>query len=229
MAEPKKAQVLANLSNLASGALLALQMEDQGQTPLQAGKYIIINSGHLNAEGKPVKRAYSLFAVNAAKGLFFLAAETVAQGVVSNYLRNLKAQDTITFSGPWGKFHWPESATEPLVIAAAFGSGITAILGYLSGLPESCQVELFWYESQHPTFIADSVIRETLGERQHRVLRRSMQDDCLADLNILNMKHARFIAAGEGEEVDRWMNHLKQNSVPDERLQSDVFYRRIPG
>jgi len=224
MAEPRQARVLANLSDGAHGALLALQFESHPEISLQGGRYIIVNTGLENAEGKLIKRAYSIFAVKPEQQHFFLAAIVVKGGIASHYLASLKTDDVITFSGPWGRFHWPADALEKHVTMMAFGSGITGILGYLPTVPDNVHVELFWYKDLSGALLSDGIVQECAQRPHLQLHHRSMNDDPLVDLQKLEPK-ARFVAAGEGSRVDRCLQFLRDLGIADPQLQTDIFYR----
>jgi ferredoxin-NADP reductase len=219
MAEPRQARVIN------SGPLLALQLEGQPEVVLKGGKYIIINTGRTNEEGKLIKRAYSLFAVKPEQKQFFLAAEAVTDGIASRYLRELQCDDMITFSGPWGRFHWPlDGATETSVIAAAFGSGITGVLGYLPSIPEHVNVHLYWFQDTASILVDESMVRECAQQPRLILHKRSMADDPLLDQAAWPLD-GRYVAAGEGSRVERFLSYFRQHGVPEERLQSEIFYR----
>lgn len=224
MAEPRQARVLVNLADQTRGALLALQLESHPELVLQGGKYIIINTGLENTDGKLIKRAYSLFAVKPEEQQFFLAAEPVTDGIASRYLRSLQSGDVITFSGPWGRFHWPAEAREKTVIAAAFGSGITGILGYLTSVPDDCRVELYWYKDVNGGLLSDETVQECAQGFELQIHHRTMTDDPILDLQNAAFE-ARYIAAGEGIRVERFLDFLRERGVPEDRKQSEVFYR----
>ncbi|WP_141732002.1 FAD-binding oxidoreductase [Oligoflexus tunisiensis] len=222
MAEHRQARVLANLSDESRGALLALELEGHPDLVLKGGRYIIVHTGLENAEGKIVKRAYSLFAVKPGTQKFFLAAAPVAAGVASHYLGSLQEGDRLTFTGPWGRFHWPAEAREKKVVAAAFGSGITGILGYLASVPADCAVDLYWYKDEQGLLPA-AMVRECLSEA-HAMHERSLSDDPLRDLQNAGPEQ-RFVAAGEGHRIERCLNFLRAKGLIEDQLQSEIFYR----
>jgi ferredoxin-NADP reductase len=223
MAEHRQARVLFNLSDCSRGALLALELEGHPDLVLKGGRYIIVHTGQENAEGKIVKRAYSLFAVKPETQTFFLAASPVDAGVASHYLASLKEGDHITFTGPWGRFHWPAEASEKRLVAAAFGSGITGILGYLATVPADCSVELYWYKSQ-AGLLPEAMVRECLPSLELVLHERSLMDDPLLDLKNVS-PGLRFVAAGEGHRIDSCLHFLRAKGWAEEQLQSEIFYR----
>jgi ferredoxin-NADP reductase len=224
MAEMREARVLANLGNAEHGALLALELNDHPDLLLKGGKYIIVHTGLENAEGKLIKRAYSLFAVKPEARQFFLAAAPLKDGTASSYLASRQTGDALRFSGPWGRFHWPDEAQEKQVIAAAFGSGITGILGYLSTVPAGYPVDLFWYQDARGGLVSEELLRECVSRLNLTLHPRSMLDDPLPDFQGVNLS-SRFVAAGEGLRIDQVYAFLREQGVTAEQLQSEVFYR----
>jgi ferredoxin-NADP reductase len=224
MAEMRQARVLANVAKDEHGTILAFEWDGQPDLRLKGGKYIIVHTGLENAEGKIIKRAYSLFAVKPEAGQFFLAAACAPEGVASRYLASLRKDDTLRFSGPWGRFHWPEGAGEKKVIAAAFGSGITGILGYLATVPAGYPVDLYWYQDAKGGLVTEEMVHECVAQADLKVHVRSMTEDPLQDFQAVNLT-SRFVAAGEGQRVDRVFGSLRELGVTDEQLQSEIFYR----
>jgi ferredoxin-NADP reductase len=224
MAEIREAKVLANLGDRERGAFLALELNDYPDLVLKGGKYIIVHTGLENAEGKLIKRAYSLFAVKTEARQFFLAAAPVKDGMAACYLASRETGDTLRFSGPWGRFHWPDEGQEKKVIAAAFGSGISGILGYVSTVPAGFPVDLYWYRDAQDGLVSEDLLRECVSQASLTVHLRSMQDDPLPDFQSVNLT-SRFAAAGEGQRIDRLYAFLREQGVTAEQLQSEVFYR----
>ena len=98
MAKEKFAKVVAK-SPLDHESLITLQIEDLDDFQYLAGKYIIIDT-KIPLGAKTIKRAYTI--IRKSKDQITLAAQKVGPG--SNFLDQLKLDDPISFSGPWGKF-----------------------------------------------------------------------------------------------------------------------------
>ncbi len=224
MAEMRQAKVIARLGAEGEAAALALELDGHPELVLKGGKYIIVHTGLENAEGKIIKRAYSLFAVKPEARQFFLAAVPVSNGAASHYLASLQTGDMLRFSGPWGRFHWPDVAQESKLIALAFGSGITGILGYLGTVPVDIAVELYWYEDPNAGLLNEAMVQECAASGNLKIHVRSLLEDPLEDLHGINLT-SRFVAAGEGQRIDRSFAFLREQGVTDEQLQSEIFYR----
>ncbi|EQA45546.1 oxidoreductase, FAD-binding domain protein [Leptospira broomii serovar Hurstbridge str. 5399] len=97
------------------------------------GQYIIINSGKTTADGKQLKRAYTILSSDAEQSTFQLLIRRVDLGNVTTHLRNLAIGTELEFSGPWGKFagnvNWPKRGSALLI---ATDSGISSSLSLLS-------------------------------------------------------------------------------------------------
>ncbi|EPG73573.1 oxidoreductase, FAD-binding domain protein [Leptospira fainei serovar Hurstbridge str. BUT 6] len=97
------------------------------------GQYIIINSGKTSADGKQLKRAYTILSADSEHSTFQLLIRKVDSGNVTAHLQNLAIGTELEFSGPWGKFagntNWPKSGSALLI---ATDSGITSSLSLLS-------------------------------------------------------------------------------------------------
>ncbi|EQA35455.1 oxidoreductase, FAD-binding domain protein [Leptospira inadai serovar Lyme str. 10] len=97
------------------------------------GQYIIINSGKMTADGKQLKRAYTILSNDAEQSTFQLLIRRVDSGNVTAHLRNIAIGTDLEFSGPWGKFvgnaKWPKQGPALLI---ATDSGITSSLSLLA-------------------------------------------------------------------------------------------------
>lgn len=229
MAEPRQALVKSRHGLAGPSTLLRLQIDGAEAVTVRGGQYVIINTGRHNAEGKLIKRAYTLFGVEPCGREFLLAAQPVNSGIASQYLAELSDGDRLIFSGPWGKFYWPAGAEETQVIALAFGSGITAVLGYLQSVPEAVSIRLCWYTGQDDEWLQSQWVRNLLA-RDGLIFETKASWGDLPENSLLLSEQAisqtRYVLAGEGTGVDAWQKALLEHSVPASRIQSEIFYRR---
>ena len=112
MADPRTAKVISVEESGINAKLFRIRMTDDVALGHIPGQYIIVNSGVTMENGKLAKRAYSIMGDGEPE--FSLAVYKVNDGPCSNYMHNLVAGDTLTFSGSWGKFYlddksFPES------------------------------------------------------------------------------------------------------------------------
>ncbi len=212
--------------------LLRCHMESAQGLAYEPGQYIIINSGLPNAEGKPLKRAYTLFAVNEDGTEFSLLAEKLPSAGVSVYLNEREVGDRLQFTGPWGKFKTlPETDTPvPGAVCFAFGTGINALLGLLNRNLPAPKTHLFWFRDANTAFMSDVCLRDHLPHNLHELKIEDLEayseeraQELLADLAWA--KDHDLYLAGEGHWTDGLAEGFLALGAQPERMRREVFYR----
>ncbi len=146
MAEQKVAVLRSSEELGRETRLLTFALAPDAEFPYVAGKYIIVDTGLLMADGKIRKRAYTLVSYDAEAKVFEIAVRHV--GVATKYLHGLTPGDELCFSGPWGKYLPHEPDAEEKILVVATDTGITAALGLLQAAELKGRlgnVELFWW------------------------------------------------------------------------------------
>ncbi len=133
------------------------------------GQYIIVSTGIPMgdpAEGKTVKRAYSLLSQDRNDRCFEIALRRIDQGPGSNYMLGLAEGATLQFSGPWGKYlPLVEAEPEDAARVIATDTGITVALGLLrsqSFQPRLQRTHVYWLVPSENYFVSESFVRERL-------------------------------------------------------------------
>lgn len=115
---------------------------------------------HLNIDGKPVKRSYSISSTPTRPHTLEITVKrvpappgmAVPDGLVSNWLHdNIAPGSKITISGPFGKFTCCDRASEKLLFISA-GSGITPMMSmsrWLLDLASDTDIT-FFYNARTP-------------------------------------------------------------------------------
>jgi len=89
------------------------------------GQFITLN---LQIDGKPVKRSYSLSSTPSRPHTLEITVKRVPNGLVSNWLAdNLKLGDTLSVTGPAGKFSCFEFPSQKMFFISG-GSGVTPVM-----------------------------------------------------------------------------------------------------
>lgn len=102
------------------------------------GQYISL---HLEIDGRPVNRSYSISSSPGRPDVLELTIKRVENGLVSNWLRdNIKVGDILQARGPYGEFHLPENPREKLLFVSA-GSGITPMLSMVRFLYDTGRLD----------------------------------------------------------------------------------------
>lgn len=106
---------------------LALRLEGPEQFVFKAGQFAML---HVPQEGKPALRAYSIASADSSQEGFRLLFKYVENGVASKFVWDLKGQETLQFTGPFGKVLFQEPPTEQIVFLNT-GTGYAQHISYL--------------------------------------------------------------------------------------------------
>ena len=107
---------------------LVLKTESPAEFQFRAGQFVMLRVPQ--PEGKPVLRAYSIASSEKTKTGFRLIFKFVETGIASTYVWSLKGDETLEFTGPFGKVFFQEPPTEQIVFLNT-GSGVSQHLCYL--------------------------------------------------------------------------------------------------
>lgn len=88
----------------------------------RAGQFVMLHVP--TAEGKPALRAYSIATTEHNPQGFRLIFKAVENGVATQFIWGLKGEETLQFTGPFGKVFFQEPPTEQIVFLNT-GSGIS--------------------------------------------------------------------------------------------------------
>ncbi len=125
------------------------------------GQFVTVDTGRVNANGKPIRRAYSVLTADAEQQRFELASKQIPDGPVSSYVHHLTADTVVRFTGPWGKFFPAPTATgETLVLAT--DTGVTAALGLIQGRffePLLERATFVWLRASPEYFLPEALVR----------------------------------------------------------------------
>ncbi len=111
---------------------LAFEKVDQEDFNFIPGQFISI---HFEWEDKLLRRSYSVATVPGKSDLIEFSLSFVPEGAASQFLFNLKEEDTINVSGPYGRLILRDEMPQRYLLAAT-GTGVTP---YRSMLPELSQ------------------------------------------------------------------------------------------
>ena len=107
-----------------------LKLVDPPSLDFQAGQFVIV---HVPKDGQVVKRAYSIASPPYEKGVLELCIQHIEGGAASTYLWQLKAGETVSLSGPHGKFLLKEPLDyDPVFVA--LGTGVAPLRAMIKHL-----------------------------------------------------------------------------------------------
>ncbi len=117
---------------------LVVETQEPADFKFKAGQFVML---HVPQEKKPALRAYSISSderINNGFRLLFKyvkGADGYPDGVASQYVWNLKGDETLTFTGPFGRVFFHEPPTEQIVFLNT-GTGLSQHLCYLESKKE---------------------------------------------------------------------------------------------
>ncbi len=108
---------------------LYLKLVNRPEFVFKAGQFAML---HVPVAGapKPALRAYSIASDDARKDGFKLIFKFVENGVASRYVWDLKGEETLQLTGPFGKVFFQEPPTEQVVFLNT-GSGISQHFSFI--------------------------------------------------------------------------------------------------
>lgn len=209
------------------------------------GQYLIFDSGKIRENGKPGKRAYTMLSADRNQRRLEFVSQKLPKGLCSGYMNDLNVGDPVRFSGPWGKFKWPEAdkfqSTDPTsresTLVVATDTGITAALGLLGSERVGSslgKIHLLWLRCEPHNFVSDEFVRDRLpaGLWGHTFL------DCPAVGSPERLEYARVILTevlphtepkraylcGDGVLTHGLMKELESRGVQVGREQLESFF-----
>lgn len=109
---------------------LDLEMIEPKQLLYKAGQFVMLNIPPKLDQKRPTLRAYSIASdANDSSG-FKLVVKLVPNGVGSEFIRPLKNNAELGFTGPYGKLLFVEPPTEQVILLST-GAGISQHTSYL--------------------------------------------------------------------------------------------------
>ncbi len=234
---PKTARVVARRDLARDTVLIDLELAAGGPIGFRGGQYVIVNTGAVGADGKAVKRAYSLLSRDDAQDRAQIAVLRLEPGPGSRAMHLAAVGDTLSFSGPWGKM-LPEPDAGGRALVLATDTGITAALGLVTSrafAPLAADAELVWYVVPARELLPLAFVRERLEGTPVRL----RVEAALPAHHPERLDHARaialrdidanglpscFYAAGDGAIVHPLAGELVARGVAPERARLEAFF-----
>lgn len=113
---------------------LHLKAVEPQEFQFRAGQFAMLNVPQ--PEGKPALRAYSIASDDRNKSGFILLFKAVENGVASKFIWSLKGDETLQFTGPFGKVFFQEPPTQQIIFLNT-GTGLSQHLSYLLSKKEA--------------------------------------------------------------------------------------------
>ena len=157
---------------------LILELTNEPEFGFKAGQFVMLHVPV--AEAKPALRAYSIASTDENKKSFKLIFKFVEGGVASKYVWDLKGDETLKFTGPFGKVFFQEPPTEQIVFLNT-GSGVSQHFCFLESkmkqYPNLKYIMYFGVRREEDIYYREDLERlplrpDSAGSRYHFVLSR---------------------------------------------------------
>lgn len=233
----RKAKLISRRELTPSVVEVTFQMVEPQMIEYQSGQFIILHTAQM--QGKSLKRSYSIASPPSPERLR-LCIKVILQGISSNFIKNLKEGQEVSFSGPWGKgkLTFPQETGDTLVFVAT-GTGISPIFSLLSEhLPRHPHKEFKFYwglRSQDDLFYLDelNVLRSSFPYFSYAVTlsqaregwsgSRGRVTTLLAQL-LGDFKDSEWFLAGNGGMIYDLSQMLLEKGIPDARIHKETFF-----
>ncbi len=113
---------------------LYLELVNKPEFVFRAGQFVMLHVPVKDAP-KPALRAYSIASTDAKKNGFKLIFKFVETGVASRYVWDLKGNEILNMTGPFGKVFFQEPPTEQLIFLNT-GSGVSQHFSFIESKME---------------------------------------------------------------------------------------------
>ncbi len=111
---------------------LVMEAIEPAQFNFKAGQFVTLHVPH---EPKPAMRAYSIASDDRIQNGFRLLFKHVENGVASTFVWSLKGEETLNFTGPFGRVFFKEPPTSQIVFLNT-GTGLSQHYCYLMSKKE---------------------------------------------------------------------------------------------
>ncbi len=234
MAIPRQARVAAIQMPGSEARLLELVCEEPlGYT---GGQYVIVDSGLVLANGKAVKRAYSILSPDAEQCRIQLAVKRIPDGPGSGFMHGIEVGSGLRFSGPWGRFFPQDGVAGPALVLAT-DTGITAALGLVRGArfeALASESTIIWLRTAPEYFLPEALVRDRIppgcpdfriapippiGDPERVVLARALLSEVLARVPL-----TQAFVSGDGAVNYALLDDLVAAGVPASKDQVESFF-----
>jgi ferredoxin-NADP reductase len=214
--------------------LLELARADGADFGFRGGQYVIINTGLTLANGKLVKRAYSLLSPDHTQQVVRIAVKKLDGTLGSNFLHEVPNATELGFSGPWGKWCVDPIWNAKRLLVVVTDTAITAALGLAcSKSTQGMQLDLLWLRTSRDYFLPDTFVSESLGARSE--LRTALipavgdtarvQTACALALEFSGAaRYDAALCAGDGAVIYPLRNALVERGLLEQRVLLESFF-----
>jgi ferredoxin-NADP reductase len=217
--------------------LVTLAMADGSPLGFRGGQYLIVNTGKVLADGKLVKRAYSLLSSDTDQERAEIAVLRLEGGPGSAAMHEAPVGTELAFSGPWGKMV-PEPGAGGRALVVATDTGITAALGVVTSETFAAlagEADLLWYVTSPEYFVTERFVRARLagcpvrlrvapalavGHPERLAHAEASVEEILEERGL----PSHLFAPGDGALVHPLLDALVRRGVPEGSARLEAFF-----
>ncbi|MBI4353562.1 MAG: hypothetical protein HY593_06540 [Candidatus Omnitrophica bacterium] len=211
-----------------------LEYPKEADTRFIAGQFLMV---HLEKEGKPHKKAYSIASSPSLPNKIELCIKLVEGGYVSTYFFGLKEGGVLHTSLPYGVFTVREPWEENLVFVAT-GTGIAPIRSMIQNLYEKNCGKNIWlifgnryeneilYQNEWETLARERKnlhFLPTISRPKHWTGEKAYVQEVVKKLFMGRVDNADFYGCGLVPMCQQLKNALLEMNVPKERIHFEQF------
>ncbi len=204
------------------------------------GQFIIVDSGMKNEEGKNYKRTYSFLSNDENQNEFQIVYKVLEKGIITNtYLKNLEVGETITFSGPWGKFlSQEEYFGEGEVFVMATDTAIASALSFVNSkkLKNKEKTSFYWMVPGNDYFLDFESVKKRLPKNlakfeiiQVPEFGTAQRSTVLEKAKEIAEKHSKartVLLAGDGKVVHELKDYLLDKGISENHIGTEVYFNK---
>lgn len=143
-----------------------LKLQEPAAVDFQAGQFFIVN---VPKDGQVVKRAYSVASPPYDKGCLELCIQHVEAGIASNFFWKLKGGETLSLTGPHGRFLLKEPMEyDPVFVATGTGvAPLRSMIRHLIHINFKRDIWLLFGTRYEHAILYESEFRQLAGLRHN--------------------------------------------------------------
>ncbi len=213
---------------------LVMEAIEPAQFNFKAGQFVTLHVPH---EPKPAMRAYSIASDDRIQNGFRLLFKHVENGVASTFVWSLKGEETLNFTGPFGRVFFKEPPTSQIVFLNT-GTGLSQHYCYLMSkkeiYPNLRYRMLFGVRSEQEMYYQpelDKLQKELPDFKYEFVLSRPSPDwkgkkgyiqHFIKEFEYMD-RDTTFYLCGNGGMIKEVKNQLEQDGFDKTRIFAEAF------
>ncbi len=221
MATPKHATLIAN--EPAGDGARRLTFKPEEPMKFVGGKFVIVDTGIEIEPGKNLKRAWSIASSDSEPDTFSLVLQQIEGGQGVTRMHAAETGERFSFSGPWGKFTWPDTLPDTPALVIATDTGATAAAGLMQAQHRG-EAHVLWLRSDTGFEVElDADIRPLAPVKDPNRIdqARGLLLQCL----MAETPSILFLC-GDGDVVTALAAVANEHGLEGDRLRTEIFFNK---